>query len=83
MLKSVVWDYKHVDYGRFRHTDWDTIINDDNSTNNVRINFTDEFLTVAKESIPHKMILLRENKTRTIISREVLNLSVAYSDWLS
>jgi len=38
LFKGVVWDYKHGDYERFRHTDWDTIINDDDSTNNVCIN---------------------------------------------
>jgi len=66
LFKGVVWDYKHGDYERFRHTDWDTIINDDDSTNNVCINFTDKFLTVAKESIPLKMILLREKKKREL-----------------
>jgi hypothetical protein len=48
------------DYERFRQqvsdTDWDTIINDDDTTNNVCINFTDKFLTIAKESIPLKTI---------------------------
>jgi len=38
VFKRVVWDYKHGDYERFLHTDWDTIINDDDSTNNVYIN---------------------------------------------
>ena len=48
-VKRVVWDYKHGDNQRFRQqvsdTDWDTIINDDGTTNNVCINFTDKFLS--------------------------------------
>jgi hypothetical protein len=48
-FKRVVWDYKHGANERFRQqvsdTDWDTIINDDDTTiNNVCINFTDKFL---------------------------------------
>jgi hypothetical protein len=42
-------------------TVWDTIINDDDTTNNVCINFTDKFLTISKESIPLKTILVRHN----------------------
>ena len=64
-FKRVVWDYKQGDYERFRQqvsdTDWDTIINDDDTTNNVCINFTDKFLTIAKECIPLKTILVRHN----------------------
>ena len=38
-----------------------TIINDDDTTNNLCINFPDKFLTIAKESIPLKTILVRHN----------------------
>jgi hypothetical protein len=44
----------------FRHTDWDTIINDDDSTNKVCINFTDKFLT------RYKNVILKHRKARRI-----------------
>ena len=62
-FKRIVWDYKHGNYERFRQqvpdTDWDTIINDDDTT--VCINFTDKFFTIAKKCIPLKTILVRHN----------------------
>ena len=65
-FKRIVWDYKHDDYECFRQqvsdTVWDTIINEDDTTNNVCINFTDKFLTIAKESIPRKTILVRHSE---------------------
>ena len=71
-FKRSVWDYKHGDYERFRQqvsdTDWDSIINDDDTTNNVCINFTDKFLTIAKECIPLKTILVRHNDKSWISS---------------
>ena len=71
-FKRVVWDYKHGDYERFRQqvsdTDRDTIINDDDTTNNLCINFTNKFLTIAKESIPLKTILVRHNDKSWISS---------------
>ena len=69
-FKRIVWDYKHGNYERFRQkvsdTDWDTIINDDDTT--VCINFTDKFLTIAKESIPRKTILVRHSEKPRISS---------------
>ena len=71
-FKRVVWDYKHGDYERFRQQvsdmDRDTIINDDYTTNNLCINFTNKFLTIAKESIPLKTILVRHNDKSWISS---------------
>ena len=62
-FKRIVWDYKHGNYERFRQqvpdTDWDTIINDDDTT--VCINFTDKFFTIAKECMPLKTMLVRHN----------------------
>jgi hypothetical protein len=49
-------------------TDWDTIINDDDTTNNVCINFTNKFLTIAKENIPLKTILVRHHDKSWISS---------------
>ena len=93
-LKRIVWDYKHGDYERFRQqvsdTDWDTIINDDNTTNNVCINFTDKFFTIPKECIPLKTILVRHNEKPWISSelekdirkRDRLKTKIKNNHWI-
>ena len=87
-FKGFVWDYKHGDYERIRQqisdTDWDTIINDDDTTNNVCINFTDKFLTIAKECIPLKTMLVRHNDKPWLSSelkKEIRKRDRLFSDY--
>jgi hypothetical protein len=59
----MIWDYKRGDNTLKRQqmfdTNWETLINDEPDVNNACSNFTNVFLTIAKECIPTREVTIR------------------------
>ena len=62
-FQHTIWDDKMGDYTLMRQriidTNWETLINDELDVNNACLNFTNVFLTIAKECIPTREVTIR------------------------
>jgi hypothetical protein len=61
-FQRTLWDYKRGDYTLIRNkiidANWESMIHDELDVNKACSNFTDAFLTIAKECIPTREVTI-------------------------